>query len=165
MRICTACRTEKPLDAFDRSNKPDGRLKVMCRDCCRCASRIASRAAGEERKLNAKGKDYSSRNATLLRLGFATYKEYLQSDLWKEVRKRVYTTKGSACYLCSKPATELHHNRYHKNDLIGKKLKFINPICRQCHEGIEFQDGRKATLKQAARTFKKIRKINREETP
>jgi hypothetical protein len=106
----------------------------------------------------AKGRDYRSRNAILRGLGFATYRDYLASDLWRTVRAAVFKVKGRACYLCGKPATELHHNRYHANDLTGKRLKFINPICRGCHEGIEFQGGEKVTLKKAASTFRKRRR-------
>lgn len=106
-----------------------------------------------------KGRSYASRNYILKMLGFASYKEYLASDLWKSVRKKVYAAKGKNCYLCGKPATELHHNRYHKNDLIGKKLKYIHPICRGCHEDIEFRAGEKTTLNQAKITFNKRRRM------
>jgi hypothetical protein len=132
---------------------------VMCRSCCREASKLAAQAKRDQVTLNAKGKHYTSRNANLQRLGIGSYREYLASDLWKDVRSKVYAVKGSHCYLCGNPATELHHNRYHKNDLVGKRLKYINPICRPCHDGIEFnQEGEKVTLQTASRLFKRRRR-------
>lgn len=162
-KVCNKCEVAKPLSEFDPSKYRIGELKVMCRRCCREASKAASAAKRQQRELNAKGGDYTSRNANLKRLGFACYRDYLASELWREVRKKVYAAKGRACYLCGQPATELHHNRYHKNDLVGKKLKFINPICRGCHQGIEFQEGEKATLKQAAKAFRKTRRKRNKE--
>jgi hypothetical protein len=158
MKTCTGCQTLKPLDAFDQSKRVPGKLKAMCRTCCRLASRLASANKRRERDENRKGNTYLSRNANLKRLGFATYGDYLASDLWREIRKKVYAAKGSDCYLCGGRATELHHNRYHANDLTGKRLKYINPICRGCHEGIEFRDGEKSTVKQAKRAFRKQRR-------
>lgn len=104
------------------------------------------------------GKSYASRNFYLRMLGFCSYAAYLKSDLWKKVRKRVFECKGRDCYLCGKYATQVHHNRYHKNDLTGKRLKFLNPICGECHDGIEFLAGKKASLEQAKRKFDRIRR-------
>lgn len=96
------------------------------------------------------GGNYQSRYHYLTELGFGSYQQYLASDLWKKIRARVYRVKGKDCYLCGSPATELHHNRYHRNDLLGKRLKYIHPLCRTCHEEIEFKaDGRKSNLRQA----------------
>src|SRR6185312_10043229 len=93
----------------------------------------------------------------------ASYKDYLASDLWKEVRSKVYRAKGGLCYLCGAQSDALHHNRYSRADLLGQTIKFINPICDECHKSIEFQDGKKVPLTKAARKFKRIRNSNRRE--
>lgn len=163
--VCKRCHKELPFDSFDDSPRKDRIKKAICRDCCNELSKEAKASATRQRKLGPKkvvdGKSYKSRNMWLKLLGFDSYREYLASPLWKETRKRVYEAKGDRCYLCDAPATELHHNRYHRNDLQGKKLRFINPICRQCHEAIEFSDGGKQNVKQTARAFKKRRKVQR----
>lgn len=105
------------------------------------------------------GWSYASRSRTLNLMGFRSYAEYLKSDLWRRVRAKVFASKGRACCICGEHATQVHHNRYHRNDLLGKRLRFLNPICGRCHEGIEFlADGNKATVKQAGKAFDRLRK-------
>jgi hypothetical protein len=55
------------------------------------------------------GQTYASREANVRKLGFASYEEYLRSDLWKDVRGRVKRAKGRECSLCLKPSREMHH--------------------------------------------------------
>lgn len=106
------------------------------------------------------GKSYQSRAWFLKKLGFKSYRDYLASPIWQRVREKVFRVKGRQCALCSREATQIHHNRYHEADLLGRKLKYIHPICGKCHEQIEFRSGEKATLAQAKQTFKKIRKAH-----
>lgn len=106
------------------------------------------------------GDTYEERNSTLYHLGFSSYAEYLESDLWKKIRDRVYKMKGRGCLLCERPATELHHNRYHKNDLLGKTLSFIHPICRDCHLSIEYDRDKKVSAKTAAKRFDSLRELH-----
>lgn len=149
---CLKCEKEQPDTAF--GFKPTGERKKWCKPCCREGARLTALGESKERA----GRDYLSRWINLRALGFKTYKEYLRSDLWKQVRAEVFAAKGRSCYLCGEPATELHHNRYHRNDLTGKKLKHIHPICRGCHEGIEFgPNGGKRELVFAKKNFGKIR--------
>lgn len=152
---CSDCELEKPIGEFDPTRRDPEKIKGMCRDCCSKERERVLEVNRQQRAIKAVGCDYASRNANLNRLGFDTYPDYLRSDLWRAVRVKVYAAKGRDCYLCGKPATELHHNRYHANDLTGETIRFINPICRQCHESIEFRDGKKVTLHKAAKSFRK----------
>lgn len=105
------------------------------------------------------GMSYSSRNRALKGLGFASYREYLASPLWADIKRRVYREQGDACWLCGGQATQLHHNRYHRKDLLGKRTRFIKPICRPCHESIEFRpDGKKRWVRSSAEEFARRRK-------
>lgn len=104
-----------------------------------------------------KGKDYASRNQFLRELGFRCYAEYLRSSLWRTIRDEVYRLKGRDCFLCGAPATAVHHNRYHMDDLCGKQMRHVNPICGKCHREIEFNSGEKLTLRQAKGTYDQIR--------
>ena len=38
---------------------------------------------------------YRQRNAILFKMGYANYSEYLRSDLWKDIRKRVVRSRRS----------------------------------------------------------------------
>lgn len=99
------------------------------------------------------GESYQNRAVVLQQLGFKSYKDYLKSDLWKKVKQKVFRKKGSYCSLCNNPATTIHHNRYHRNDLIGKKTTFLNPICHECHQKIEFSDTKKSSVREAHLKF------------
>lgn len=105
------------------------------------------------REFNNGGGSYSSRNRFLMELGFTSYRQYLESDLWKEVKAEVFKRKGRYCLLCGCPASEVHHNRYHKNDLDGSKIKFLIPICRGCHLSLEFSGDDKRTLRDASGVY------------
>ena len=101
-----------------------------------------------EEKLKA-GEDYASRNFTLKKLGFNTYKDYLKSPLWKRIRAKVLTHANYTCEICRSKANQVHHSRYHRNDLLGKTLKFLHALCEDCHYNVEFKKGEKLSLKNA----------------
>lgn len=90
---------------------------------------------------------YSARDRRLRLLGFASYQQYLQSDLWKSIRGRVLA-KQPECRICRlRKATEIHHRSYKTEYLTGEKTSQLIPICRSCHESIEFSvDGNKLPL-------------------
>jgi hypothetical protein len=99
-------------------------------------------------------KTYSERNDVLRELGFDSYAEYLKSSLWRSIRLRVYGMKGDNCFLCNNLASQLHHRRYHKNDLIGKTIRYIHPVCEECHKKIEFDGERKRSFAAAKQTLR-----------
>lgn len=102
-----------------------------------------------------RGTSYESRELMLREIGFPSYRAYLASDLWRSIRERVFRAKGRKCHLCGKPATSVHHQRYHKNDLLGKRLGYVFPICTDCHEEVEFsRKGKKVDLATARSRFR-----------
>ena len=104
--------------------------------------------------MNLHGRSYRHRAYFLRKLGFGSYQAYLKSRLWAEVRERVFAIKGRLCHLCGKPAVQAHHTRYHEADLLGRKLKHIYPVCRQCHRKIEFDGyGNKNSVVRAKKEF------------
>jgi hypothetical protein len=80
---------------------------------------------------------YAERNAALAKLGFSSYKVYLLSSIWKDIRKRVLL-QNTRCRACGKKATQVHHNRYSVADLNGKRLDNLIPVCGGCHRKAEF---------------------------
>ena len=100
------------------------------------------------------GMDYRSRNYWLGKIGFKTYQDYLKSQMWRFIRD---STDMRLCSCCDKPATQIHHSRYHKHDLTGKTRRNLHPICGACHQAIEYNpDGTKATLVQANEAMRKL---------
>lgn len=108
--------------------------------------------------MNADPDEYRNRNHLLRDMGFASYREYLASDLWARIRAEVFRQKGVECFLCGGVATQLHHNRYRMQELTGEKIKEIKPVCRSCHENIEFFMGSKNTMAQAKAWFHRMRR-------
>lgn len=92
------------------------------------------------------------RDKRLKRLGFASYRDYLRSDLWKAIRvaKLELTPR---CEICdSSRATQVHHLRYTYSCLKGKNPVPLVSACPECHKRLEFKrDGTKRTYEAAAK--------------
>lgn len=111
---------------------------------------MARSRKGKRRKQEAKearsemGMSYSGRNEILLGMGFKDYAAYLASPRWFKIRARVFEERGRSCSVCGEAADQVHHTRYAKADLVGSTLNEMWPICRPCHEAVEFDvDGKK----------------------
>jgi cytochrome c553 len=151
LKSCLKCQQDKPSEAFLKAN---GKVMLWCADC-RTENGKRSKAGNAPEVY---GNDYASRQRNLKAMGFSTYAEYLASDLWKQVRARVFAAKGRRCVACSNPAEQVHHNRYHANDLSGKQIRYLVPVCRSCHEAAEFEGGKKVTLRKAKKAINRMRK-------
>ena len=103
-------------------------------------------------------RQYRERNRILRALGFNSYSEYLGSEMWAQVKQKVWR-EGAKCVVCAGVATELHHRRYCKCDLEGLVTKHIVPICRDCHQRIEFLGGQKIGPAQVRKREKVERRI------
>ena len=101
--------------------------------------------------------DYQKRDEILSELGYSSYRSYLKSSLWKDIRKKVLS-KYEVCAACQiKPSTQIHHQEYTKDVLAGESLSGLVGVCGRCHVKMEFTCGKKNTLKQANIKFRKIR--------
>lgn len=93
---------------------------------------------------------YAERDAALTELGFSNYSEYLNSELWKIVRRMAFSRKkNKKCKVCGQPTEVLHHTRYDVNTLRGRSLQNLMPLCRKHHEMIEKDGERKTALREA----------------
>lgn len=157
---CNRCKLNLPTGRFDERKREPGKLKSMCKRCCRAVGqqvRDNKLASGE--KFAGTGVNYKSRNAWLSIMGFSSYPEYLKSDLWKKTRDRVFQEKGHDCWLCGAPATQVHHNRYGRHEMSGKRTKYLIPVCSGCHCEIEFDSNKKVSVIRARSKARKKRKI------
>lgn len=77
------------------------------------------------------------------------YCEYLQSPLWKKIRRRVLKRDRGICQLCQAKATEVHHRSYDTDVMLGKNDAGCISLCEKCHHSIEFtQAGEHRSLEQ-----------------
>lgn len=85
---------------------------------------------------------YSERDKMLLELGFPSYSAYLASELWQSIRTRVFKQRGRECFGCGKFAVSVHHNKYTRDNLSGRRISNLFPVCHQCHKDVELKDGK-----------------------
>lgn len=105
--------------------------------------------------------DYTQRDRVLVRLGFPTYRDYLESELWHRIRASVLRKSSGMCCVCGCEATQVHHKCYDKNTLLGKTNHNLVSICETCHKLIEFDSRkRKRKLKEANAVLKRLRRNN-----
>ena len=94
-------------------------------------------------------KEYVRRDQIVTSMGFKDYADYLKSDLWKRTRRRVFARSKGKCFICKSKATEVHHRFYSKRSLGGFSIRKLSAICRECHQAIEFENGRKVWPRRA----------------
>lgn len=130
-----------------------------------CRSSRKSKAEKRQHRRDKRKRDsdlkacYTERNQILKSLGFVSYAEYLQSDLWSKIRARVLSAAGHRCHGCKGHANEVHHRSYCLEVLVGRNLAPLVAICRKCHKQIEFdQQSNKTSLAHANGRLKKKRK-------
>lgn len=87
-------------------------------------------------KTRAFAKAQKSRSELLRRIGFANYRDYLSSGLWFEIREKVFAKRGTTCVCCWQPATQVHHSKYTKRNLLGKSIWYLHPVCAICHKNV-----------------------------
>lgn len=97
--------------------------------------------------------NYAERDALLRQLGFASYEVYQSSVLWAEIRLAVLNQSKFKCVLCSGHANQVHHASYSDDNLLGRSLRGLHPICNGCHREVEFNGADKLTLNQSAQKF------------
>jgi len=92
---------------------------------------------------------YAQRNKKLKAMGYADYREYLVSDLWRSIRVRIMARDKATCRMCKAKATEVHHLRYTQRVLEGRSDKHLLALCRSCHEKAEFRGDEKVAPSEA----------------
>jgi hypothetical protein len=98
-------------------------------------------------------------------MGFKSYGDYLNSDLWRGIRARVLA-QSRECYVCGEYANQAHHRSYRKPDLDGRDIRRISPICHSCHETVEFRkrDDEKLNPAQATAKMRQMRILRKKRT-
>jgi len=78
---------------------------------------------------------FNIRKRMLKKLGLGSYKDYLKSDLWKNLKKEVYAQK-KVCDGCgSAEHLQVHHQSYTFMGTKGMgKNRSLKLLCNECHE-------------------------------
>lgn len=85
--------------------------------------------------------EYAARNALLRELGFPSYDDYLQSDLWKSIRRGALKRTCGKCVRCGRPARVVHHKDYSRETMLGHRPDSLIPVCCSCHRKAERAPG------------------------
>lgn len=96
----------------------------------------------------------AKRNEILQEMGFDSYRDYLNSELWCQIRDHIFLIKGRKCCCCGKKATTIHHAKYTEESLDGSSHSDLFPVCGACHNKIHFKGERFRTLHQARQSLK-----------
>lgn len=106
---------------------------------------------------------YFERDQIVESLGFSSYRDYLQSDIWDSIRTQVLSNFKHQCQICKERwANEVHHIHYTKGNLSGRHLNHLVSLCDKCHHSIEFDGLTKRDLvTQAIVTKARLRKAAR----
>lgn len=117
---------------------------------------------GKKKKEN---ETYSHREESLKTLGFSNYLEYLESDLWKVIRKVVFRRDNYRCVVqgCKcKSKISAHHISYSLPVLSGANVGMIVTLCDKHHKRVEFsKSNKKFMLHQVQRSTLTILKFRR----
>jgi len=100
-------------------------LREYRRSLSRKAARALLRVALDERR------------ASLDKLGFDSYADYLNSATWRAIRARIFKRADGKCESCGwQVPANVHHWSYSVATLQGKKPEHLEAVCRDCHDEI-----------------------------
>lgn len=86
---------------------------------------------------------YTARNLFLRKRGYASYEDYLQSEVWKSIKAAVLD-RTPKCEVCTGDASIIHHAKYSASTLFDSDDPALVSMCNGCHQLIEFaNDGKK----------------------
>ena len=96
---------------------------------------------------------YKERNEILAELGFLSYQDYLDSELWKVIRKHILDRDYYYCRgkLCNQRTNVVHHFTYNRPTLLGLSPYTLITLCRDCHKKVEYANGEKRNLRDVQR--------------
>jgi len=79
----------------------------------------------------------------LSKLGFTSYREYLLSPHWTDVKRRYRVSKmPKLCLACGKPYEVLHHRTYKR--LGHEWLMDLAALCHNCHRRLHDRENKRS---------------------
>jgi hypothetical protein len=94
--------------------------------------------------------NYIKRNRKLKRRGFKDYGDFIQSEMWFDIKELAYLRlRKRECFFCHEDFSDLHHVKYTK--ITNRTLRWLVPVCRKCHENIH--KNKKDSIYRATRKY------------
>lgn len=100
---------------------------------------------------------YVNRNKRLAKMGFPSYRAYLDSGMWASIRKPILQRDEWRCVLCGERANQVHHRSYSTRTLMGEAPENLFSLCGRCHESVEFEEGSKRRMCDVNSTFEEMK--------
>lgn len=90
-------------------------------------------------------------------MGFASYQEYVDSELFHKIAKTAMEDYCGRCRLCAKPAKVVRPMRYGKQILMGYAPHLMYTLCYRCNHHILFSSGEyPRTVEDQQYTFRRM---------
>jgi hypothetical protein len=102
-----------------------------------------ARLAEFGKRCDALAKLFEERGRCCKSLGFSDYKEYLSSDLWKDLSRATLKRKSKICARCGGKANQVHHRSYSLEVLKGDRGDIdeqLVSVCGGCHNIIHYNE-------------------------
>jgi len=122
---CVTCGAEfgEPMSSRGQMGASWHSWRTQCPSCKQKADEVS------QRKLTA-WQEERARNIEALRT--MPYSEYLQTDHWREVRRRAQKRAGFRCEICNNPeGIQVHHRTYERRG--EERNDDLIVLCENCH--------------------------------
>ena len=95
----------------------------------------------------------SYRSKALTNLGFETYGDYLNSNLWKVIKYHILDRDVRYCRgrKCNTKTTEVHHLTYIEASLSGQIPHVLLTLCPNCQDKVNYDNGVKRSIADMAK--------------
>lgn len=103
---------------------------------------------------------YQYRNDNLRRLGFKSYRAYLRSALWADIRRRVLVRDKCQCRRCFLKATQVHHRAYDPATLRGDCIDALSAVCGKCHARAEYKKAKAVEKNIGQQAYQRLMRAN-----
>jgi hypothetical protein len=87
----------------------------------------------EERQRRLRADAPNSPNSISRLLGFEDYRAYLESPLWRRIKRRIFKRDNRVCIRCQGKANRVHHRSYTLEVMQGNDDEQLASICDGCH--------------------------------
>jgi 5-methylcytosine-specific restriction endonuclease McrA len=127
--VCKDCGEENPITFKSWQHYKDSRIFGFV--CAECQKAREDRSEESRRESEERLRAWREEVAWLRQL---PYKEYLQTDHWKTVRKYALQRAGFRCQLCHKKGElNTHHATYEHLGYEDQYIEDLVVLCKPCH--------------------------------
>lgn len=103
---------------------------------------------------------YQYRNDNLRALGFRSYRSYLRSALWHDIRRRVLDRDKWQCRRCFLKASQVHHRAYDPATLRGDCIDALSAVCGRCHGKAEYKKAKATEKNIGQQAYQRLMRAN-----